>query len=224
MGGLLTVRRCLLLFAKEPLPGKVKTRLARDIGATRAAALYEAMLRDTLERSRRVSASPVLAYSPVGGTAYFAQLAPEATLLLQPDGDLGVRLQAAFTAAFELGFEHVAAVGSDAPHVPAAWIEEAFERLAREHGVIGPATDGGYWLIGLSRPAPGLFERVRWSSAATRADTEARAVECGVELAVLRETFDVDTSGELEHLREHVGAHPEHCSYTRAWFARTDGV
>jgi rSAM/selenodomain-associated transferase 1 len=212
----------VLLFAKQPARGKVKTRLAREIGEARATALYEAMLHDSVERSRAVRARSAIAYSPVGGTAFFAQLAPEATLLLQPEGDLGARLRSAFDTAFALGFERVAALGSDAPHVPAAWIDEGFERLASSPAVIGPAEDGGYWLIGLARPEPRLFERVRWSTPSVLADTRARAAQAGLELAELQATFDVDTAEDLASLREQLAAAGDDCTNTRAWFERAE--
>ena len=217
MGGLLTDGRCLVLFAKHPVRGKVKTRLARDIGEERATSLYDALLRDSLERCRAVRARTALAYSPASGTAFFAALAPEALLFLQPEGDLGARLRSAFALAFELGFERVVAVGSDAPQVPAAWIDEAFERLSDTPLAIGPARDGGYWSIGLSRPAPRLFEGIRWSTAFVRGDTEARAKDLRIEPAILREADDVDTLADLERLREHLAAKAGDCAHTRAW-------
>jgi rSAM/selenodomain-associated transferase 1 len=213
-------RRCLNLFAKQPLPGRVKTRLAREPGfdEARAAALCDALLRDSVERCRAVAAEFAVAFSPRGAVGFFSALAPDATLLLQPAGDLGERLRAGFDAAFGLGFDRVAAVGADAPHAPAAWIDEAFDALGRAAVAIGPARDGGYWLIGLERRAPQLFEGVHFGSHRVRTETEARAAQLGLDVATLPETFDVDVGADVERLRDHLASEPGGCVHTRAWF------
>jgi len=211
---------CLILFAKEPAQGMVKTRLAREIGEVRATSLYEALLRDSVERFQGVGARLAFAFSPAKAAGFFAELAPGALLLVQPEGDLGARLASAFERAFDLGFERVAAVGSDAPHVDPGWIEGAFERLREVQLVIGPTTDGGYWLIGLSRPAPGLFQGVRWGSRHVLDETRRLAEHLRLDLAELPETFDVDRPEDLAPLRQVAEREASECPHTRAWFER----
>jgi len=211
---------CLILFAKEPAEGEVKTRLAREIGAVRATSLYDALLRDSVERFRGAGARLALSFSPAKAAGFFGELAPDALLLVQPEGDLGARMASAFERAFDLGFERVAVVGTDAPHVDPDWIEGAFERLREVPLALGPTADGGYWLVGLSRPAPELFEGVRWGTRHVLDETRRRAEHLTLDLAELQETFDVDRPEDLAPLRELLERTPSACPLTRAWFER----
>lgn len=211
---------CLILFAKQPARGMVKTRLAGRLGKARATSLYDALLRDSVGRFRRVEAVFALSYSPSVATRFFSELAPGALLLIQPEGDLGARLASAFERAFDLGFERVAAVGTDAPHVDPGWIDGSFERLREVPLVLGPTTDGGYWLIGLSARAPGLFQGMRWGTRHVLDETRRRAEHLGLELAELQETFDVDRPEDLGSMRAFLDGTERACPRTRAWFER----
>lgn len=211
---------CLILFAKEPLRGKVKTRLAREIGEVRATSLYDALLRDSADRFQRVEASLALCYSPATATRFFSELWPGALLLIQPEGDLGARMASAFERAFDLGFERVAAVGADAPHVDPGWIDAAFERLRERPLVLGPTDDGGYWLIGLSENAPELFRNVHWGTSRVLGETRRRAEHLRLELSELQQTFDVDRPEDLGAMREFLERTSSACPRTRAWFER----
>jgi len=203
----------LLLFAKRPEPGRVKTRLARAIGPDAAAALAEAFLRDGAARWAGVSGvEPVVAADAPDDPFFRSAFPPPWRIEPQGGGDLGARLARAF--ARELArFPRAAAIGADHPGLPAA----GFRRFLGEENAVWPARDGGYAAILLSRPAaerlasggaPGafLFESIDWSTPRVLAQTLARAQARGVTLARLPETGDVDEPEDLEVLSRDLGA------------------
>lgn len=185
----------LVIFAKDPLPGRVKTRLAADIGAVAAAGWYRRALSSAV---RRVAADPrwrtVLAVAP--DRAVTSRLLPRGPLRWpQGPGDLGDRMGRAL-AAFGPG--PVAIVGSDIPGLDRTAVAEGFALLRGADAVIGPAGDGGYWLIGLRRGGHlprGLFGNVRWSGPHAMADTLAGLR--GLRVARTRMLGDVDTVRDL---------------------------
>ena len=209
--------RCLLVFAKQPVPGRVKTRLARNLGATAAAQLYEAFLRDTLQHCAEVRDVELrLCYTPGTAGAWFAELEPEARCLPQAEGDLGVRLAQAFEQAFSDGARAAVALGSDTPQLDASFLEGALARVAPGRVVLGPSRDGGYTLIGLAAPAPALFERIPWSTPAVLETTEQRARSLGLQVDRLEERYDIDEALDLECLRAQIEAREVDCPATRA--------
>ncbi len=117
--------------------------------------------------------------------------------LPQGDGPLGVRMRAAFRAAFASGARRVVVVGSDLPELSTALLRRAFECLEAREAVVGPARDGGYYLLGLARPLPGIFEGIAWSTPGVLAATLQRLRATGVEPALLEELADVDVAADL---------------------------
>src|SRR5262249_38779430 len=144
--------RVLGLYAKRPDAGRVKTRLAAETSPGWAAAVADAFLRDTADRLAASADRRFLVHDPPAATPLFAELAGgRYDLEPQGPGDLGRRL-AAFTARrFEAGAAAVVLVGADSPTVPPAFVERAFEELRAANVVLGPAADGGYYLLGCSR-------------------------------------------------------------------------
>jgi hypothetical protein len=208
-------------MSKLPQAGKVKTRLAAAIGEAEAADLYEAFLKDTLAivRNRR-DMDVLLSFTPAAGRPYYEYLAPGAILLEQPSGNLGRRLSHAFDAAFGLGYKRVIVIGSDSPHLGTARLEQAFTLLSDRAGVIGPSTDGGYYLLGLDHPVPELFEDIHWSSVLVYQQTLARAKKVGLPLRLLAFDFDVDTVEDLCKLQALLeNAHQDFCPSTRSLLA-----
>jgi len=198
---------CLIVMAKEPLAGQVKTRLAASVGPERAAELYAAFLHDTLLTCHRVATAELcFSIHSTAGSEYFRALDGGARLHVQPDGDFGVRLCDAFGSAFALGFERVVVIGSDTPHLQAQVIEQAFELVRPGEPVIGPTRDGGYYLLAMCEANPGLFRSVEWSSARVLSQTEERARSAGVRIHRLDETFDIDEAHDLESLSELLSA------------------
>src|SRR5262249_44785829 len=155
----------LIVFLKAPRPGAVKTRLANSIGAPAAASAYRHLVETLLHQLQQIG-SVDLCFSPDNALAEVQHwLKPGWTSSPQGDGDLGQRLQSAFQRVFQRGAKRVVIIGSDCPSIRAEDIREAWHALQMHDVVLGPATDGGYWLIGLKGSQPHLFRDVRWSAA-----------------------------------------------------------
>ena len=203
----MAAQRVLGLFAKAPRPGAVKTRLGAGPSPDWGACVARAFLLDTLARLSAVAGRRVLAFTPADAREDFAALAPSGCeLTAQPDGDLGQRMSGFITAQLNAGAEAVVLLGADSPTLPIAYIEQAFAELRSADVVLGPALDGGYYLIGCGRRLPPIFEGVRWSTHHVLADTVARLVDPSWRLALLPPWYDVDAPDDWELLRGHVAA------------------
>ena len=202
--------KALLIMARRPSPGTAKTRLVPPLSHQQAAALYECFLQDTIDLVRQVpNVQPVVAYLPRGEEDYFARLAPDFARYQQHGPDLGARLDNALTHYLNLGYQQVAAINSDGPTLPLDYLAAAFERLQGATDVVlGPAEDGGYYLIGLKRPAPRLLREVRMSTAHVTIDTLALAVEEGLRVALLPNWYDVDDAESLARLKAELATAP----------------
>lgn len=191
-------RARLVVMVKNPLPGRVKTRLGRDIGMVPAAWWMRHQQRDLLRRLRDPRWELVLAVSPdtsVQGRAWPSDL----TRIAQGNGDLGDRMGRILRGRGVWRWSGpTCIIGSDIPAISRPHIARAFAALGRQDGVIGPALDGGYWLIGfngVSPPPPGLFHDVRWSSRYTLDDTIASMP--GRRIAMVDRLADVDRARDL---------------------------
>ncbi len=195
------------LFAKQPLPGQVKTRLAAATSPEWAATVAAAFLLDALERLAAIPVRRVLAFAPAEAESYFANLVRGRFLLTsQHDGDLGRRMERFFADQFDTGADRVVLVGTDSPTLPLDFIERAFRELEQADVVLGPATDGGYYLIGCASRLPPLFEHIAWSSSRVLAETVARLADTESRLAVLPPWYDVDTLDDWHMLQGHLAA------------------
>jgi rSAM/selenodomain-associated transferase 1 len=193
------------LFAKWPRAGAVKTRLggAADWGARVA----HAFLRDTLTCLADVDARRVLVFSPAEAEADFAALAGgRFALEPQVEGDLGERLRSFFQARLAAGAGGVVVVGTDSPTLPRAYVEQAFVELGAADDVLGPAVDGGYYLLGCGRRLPPVFANVAWGGNRVLADTVARLSDPSWRLALLPPWYDVDTADDWAMLCGHLAA------------------
>jgi rSAM/selenodomain-associated transferase 1 len=212
----------LLIMAKRPTPGRTKTRLVPPLTPEQAAALYECFLQDTLELARQVpDVQPVVVYTPANAEAYFTDLAPDFECTPQKGPDLGARLDNALTHYLSRGFQCVAAINSDGPTLPLAYLKQAFERLREEADVVlGPTDDGGYYLIGLKRPAPRLLREVRMSTPHVTVDTLALAVEEELRVVLLPNWYDVDDVESLMRLKAALATAPPHTArHTQAFLS-----
>jgi len=200
--------RRLCVFVKAPRAGFVKTRLAAGLGDAAALAAYRRLLDVTLDRVREL-AEVELRFTPDDAAGELGQwLRPGWTAAPQGGGDLGERLLRAVAEAHAQGIERLVIIGSDCPHVTAADIRLAWARLEEQDVVLGPARDGGYWLIALRAVRPELFRDIPWSSGEVLRQTLRRAQETGLTVSLLHELGDVDTVEDwaeflrLEALRE----------------------
>lgn len=216
------MREALVVMAKAPRVGEVKTRLIGSLTAEETTQLYIAFLSDTFVLMEEVmeerdEVSLALCYMPEGEEEAFEEVEREGSMMFAQRGDdLGERLRNCFADLFAMGFESVVVIGADSPTLPGELIYDAFDSLENENDVIiGPATDGGYYLIGMRRLHPQLFEAVPWGTSEVMAVTEARAGEAGVNLIVMPEWYDVDTPAELEKLREDLRQTRESAPFTR---------
>lgn len=187
-------------MAKYPAAGRVKTRLAARLGARAAAALYRAFVLDLADRLRALPYDTAWAFWPPD--APFAALVPGFRCHPQRGGDLGGRMAAAVAAEAARAPGPIMVIGADAPHLPAQALDEAASALARGADlVLGPAADGGYYLIGLKGAVPELFTGVAWGTATVLAETRARAHRLGLRTHLLPPSFDVDEAVDLDRLR-----------------------
>lgn len=201
-------QKTLILFTRYPIAGATKTRLIPALGPQGAAGLQRWMTEQTLAQA--------LAYAQKNDVAveiHFADgeacamqqwLGPHA-FTRQAQGTVGDRMAHAFTEAFKAGRERVVIVGSDCPGMTASILEEAFHALNRCDLVLGPALDGGYYLIGLTRPRPVLFTGIDWGKESVLEQTLAKAKALTIhQLAPLH---DIDRPEDLDHLDHH--PHPQ---------------
>lgn len=200
----------LFIISRVPTPGQTKTRLGRRIGHDTAAALYAAFLRDLGERFTTAARRDgydlwwyYVAPDGMGADDFSRYVPPGGELLRQHGTDLGVRLRYGFQHLAARGYERIVVLGSDSPHVPAATITDAFAALATHDVVLGPACDGGYYLLGqrtISTEPTDLFTGIPMSTPRVCEQTLARARELGLRVALTPVTFDVDEPPSLATL------------------------
>src|ERR1700690_982862 len=161
-------RRRLILFARFPEPGRVKTRLIPALGAEGAAALHRRLvlrtLRTALVASRAAEAELEVRFTGGNENAMHLWLGDEVVCRAQCDGDLGRRMADAFEDSFREGARAAVVIGSDCPELTADLLGSAFDKLSQSSVVFGPARDGGYYLVGLTQPVPQLFRDIHWST------------------------------------------------------------
>jgi rSAM/selenodomain-associated transferase 1 len=202
--------RVLGVFTKWPEPGTAKTRLASD-DPNWNVRVAQAFLLDTLQRLAVVNARRLVAFAPADREAEFAAVAAgRFALSAQAEGDLGKRLSAFVQQELDNGARAVVAVGTDSPTLPVAYVERAFADLETADVVLGPATDGGYYLVGCACVPGGLrppiFEGVAWSTARVLADTVFALADPRWRLALLPPWYDIDTLADWVMLRGHLAA------------------
>jgi len=183
----------ICIFAKPPVAGQVKTRLAAALGSERAAELARAFLDDTISAVQALPwAQPALATTEIVESGL--------PLLLQGEGDLGERIERVLRAALQVAPPAIA-IGADAPALPRRFLEAARAALDRADAVVGPAEDGGFYLLGLRLCPEGLLAGLPWSASDTFTRTVERLRARGLRVEVLERWFDVDRAEDLERLR-----------------------
>jgi rSAM/selenodomain-associated transferase 1 len=189
--------RTIIVFARAPRAGEVKTRLAAGVGEPAALAIYRWLGARTLSAARALrNVRVVVHFTPSDGAADLRAWLGDTTLHPQCTGDLGARMHHAVADALAGGAGEVLVVGTDCPGLDARLLDRAFGALRDADVVIGPATDGGYYLIGLRALAPALFAAIPWSSADTLAHTLRAAQSAGMSVALMEEHDDIDTASD----------------------------
>lgn len=202
----------LIVFARYPRPGRVKTRLVPPLSHHEAAVLYTAMLCDSLRGYRSLpQVEPSLFVADPDDCEPLGRLLREQGVIDAPGdlpiraqrgNDLGERLSAAFADMFAEGPGPVAVVGTDHPSLPLAYLSDLFAALADHDLALGPAEDGGYYAMGLGRPQPELFREMPWSTPELFGRTLERAGTLAMRTAILPEWYDVDDERTLRRLME----------------------
>lgn len=197
----ITPSACLLIFARYPEVGQVKTRLIPALGPEGATTTYRQMATHVIAQVRELRQRQPLAVTVwfTGGSqaGMATWLGADLTYQQQSGGDLGQRLQTAFQVTFDQGYQVGMAIGTDCPSLTPAILDQGWQALQHHDLVLGPATDGGYYLIGLNRPVPELFQGIAWSTAVVLEQTVAIADRLGLTRYHLPALTDVDTPQDL---------------------------
>ena len=192
------------IFAKHWQPGAVKTRLAASIGNDAAAALHRHFVQTLLRRFSQAADRQVLCFAPADAERSFREL-DLGSWKLQPQstGDLGARMQHYFSSSVGQVSNlprHVVLIGSDSPDLPAEYVQQAFDKLHDFPLVLGPTTDGGYYLIGLSQTVPPIFDGIPWSTPQVWPQTITRLERLEIKYHILSNWYDVDDAAGLHRL------------------------
>ena len=231
-------RPAVVIMCKAPRAGEAKTRLAPLVSAGGAAAVAACFFADVAASACTSARELVVAYAPADGRAALEEIlrgrgvgaglrAGAPRWVEQRGTDLGARLASAVGHAFGLGLGPVLVLGADSPTLPPSFVARALDALARAEAdvALGPVDDGGYYLVGLRRPAPELFRGVAWSTPRAYAQTAANAARLGLRLLELPRWYDVDTPADLLRLRAELSADEDarrRAPATHAWLERMD--
>lgn len=191
------MKSVLMIFIKNPILGKVKTRLAKSIGDEKALIIYKELLQKTIDIAINTEYHRELWYS-----SYIDendQADPKLfNKMLQVGHNLGERMSHSFSMAFENGFGKAVIIGSDCPDLTEERIKTAFKSLEHSDLVIGPSIDGGYYLLGMNRYQPELFSGIEWSESTVFESTIGKAKKIGLRISELPALNDIDTIEDLE--------------------------
>ena len=222
----------LVIFAKAPIPGEVKTRLCQPLTPDEAATLHGSFVLDMLERSKLAVAKlqlpfhRYLACAPSSELVFFKIMEERqgVSLLDQVGEDLGQRMHRTFVDLFAKDYTHVILVGTDVPTLPLSVYQEALAILGRSDVVLGPALDGGYYLIGLTKPAEELLTGVPWSTDHVLAVTQQKAKALGLSVGLTTAWRDVDTMTDLQALITECREDNKQPKQNRTFSMRTAGT
>ncbi len=222
----------LIIFAKAPTPGQVKTRLCPPLTPDEAATLHGSFVLDALERTKtavtklKLPIDRYLACAPSSALVFFKIMEErQAVRLIDQEGDdLGERMSRAFETMFQRGYRHVMIVGTDVPSLPLDHYKQALAELDKHDIVLGPALDGGYYLIGLNKPAPAILENMPWSTDQVLALTREKANGLGLSIGLLPQWQDVDTIDDLKNLIAENAVDAKKPKHEQSFSNRTSGA
>jgi uncharacterized protein len=221
-----------VIFAKAPIPGQVKTRLCPPLTPDEAATLHGSFVLDMLERTKlatttlKLPCDRYLACAPSSTHVFFKIMEERhgVKVIDQVGDDLGARMNQVCESMFARGYRRVVMIGTDVPTVPLNHFGQAQDQLEHHDLVLGPALDGGYYLIGLKRKSPELFMGIPWSTSQVLKLTQDKAATIGLKTALLEPWRDVDTLSDLQALIEANIADSKKPKNERTFSSRTAGV
>jgi len=194
------MEKALLIFAKNLIYGRVKTRIAATMGNDLAMDIYQQLLSRTHLAAKTADADKIVFYSDYIEEDIWD--IKEFEKEIQQGNDLGERMKNAFITAFEKSYEKVIIVGTDCPQIDEKILEDAFAELDDHDIIIGPSTDGGYYLLGLKKAEPFLFENIKWSTGSVLKETISRCITNNWSYFLLPELTDIDEEKDLAHFKE----------------------
>jgi rSAM/selenodomain-associated transferase 1 len=194
----------LTIFTRYPEPGQTKTRLIDTLGKDGAAALQKELTESTVQKIdqlvKNTTIEPIIYFEGGELTSMQNWLGPDRRYKPQVEGDLGKKLEQVFDEAFNAGAQRVVTIGCDCPGLSREHIHRAFDALYLKDLVLGPATDGGYYLIGLKCPNDTLFENIPWGTDKVFEATVSLAQQLCLTIEILEELHDVDRPEDLKHI------------------------
>lgn len=231
-GSSLKADSALVIFAKAPVAGQVKTRLCPPLTPDEAATLHGSFVLDTLEQTKaaigklKLPLVRYLACAPSSTLVFFKIMKERqgVELIEQVGEDLGARMHQAFETMFVRGYKRVIIVGTDVPSLPLDHYKQALSLLDRNDLVLGPAFDGGYYLIGMTKPAPSLFDQIPWSNDRVFALTREKADALGFSTGLIPAWRDIDTIDDLHALIEACAVDAKKPKQEQRFSSRTAGA
>lgn len=197
------MKRAIIIMAKVPRAGNVKTRLQPFLSAEQCVSLSEAFLEDAIEKAKKSTDILIIAFSPAEEREYFDKFSDENLILIEQNGaDLGEKMFNAFDFAFQKNLDSVVMIGTDSPTFPDDYLKQAFEFLHTSDAVLGKTEDGGFYLIGLRKLDECIFNNVEWSSPQTFHQTVQNLEKLQFSLQELPIWYDIDEPQDLEKLRK----------------------
>ena len=211
--------RALIIMAKAARVGHVKTRLAASLPAEAVVDLYRCMIEDTLDLARSVSTDALGVVCPTSDVADLASWLPAIEIVGQQGEGLAAGLVSAFRTFIDRGYRRVVAIDSDSPQLPPETLDKAFRLLDRADVVVGPTTDGGYYLVGSATVQAELFDMQRMGTGRALDSLMTNAQGLGLRVALTETGYDVDEAGDLARLARELRLFPQRARRTAAWLA-----
>lgn len=210
--------RTLVIMAKAPRLGSVKTRLAKSLPLPAVTELYQCFLNDTIALAQTIDQVEVAIMCPVSDAEDLSRAVTQTVRIVPQNGEgLAAALDSVFTQFSCAGSQRVIAFNSDSPHLPVALLESAFELLASCDLVVGPTHDGGYYLVGAKTSHPGLFAADGMGTASALEALLKRASDLNLSVRVMDSFYDVDVAADLQRLAEELRLLPGKAPRTAAW-------
>lgn len=217
----MSARRVLVIMAKAPRPGRVKTRLLSCLSPGQVDALYRCLVEDTVTLALGLGDVHVAVMCPAGERDEMAALvAGRAEIVSQEGTGLARALTSVFRHFVGAGYDRIVAFNSDSPHLPVSVLRSAFEALEAHDTVVGPTLDGGYYLVGARAAHEGLFDGDRLGTSSALDALRAGLARQSLTTAQLPEWYDVDVASDLERLAAELRAEPRRAARTAALLAR----